>query len=247
MKLFFARLTSAPHLIRMDLLLLLLPLVLWSGLTLLRPYLITPHCLVPAGQTSLCHSENVLPVDRVALGLNSSDADRYSYYTQNFSGVLAFSAPVLWHGLWAVLGRTSPLMALTGLSIDLAIITEITLWNGAIGETVRIISQRPRPFVYADTASAGANPAHYISFYSGHTSFAAAASLGFVLFLLGRGAPGWLTAFSFIGFELLTFSTGIFRILAGRHFVTDVLAAAVAGSVIAFTIAWLHRDKSPEV
>ena len=242
----FARLTRTPRLIRNDLLLLVLPMMLWGALLVSRPYIIKPHCQVLPGQQSSCQAENVIKADRVALGLNSSEADGYSYFTQNLAGVLAFSTPVLWHSVQSVLGRVSLLSAMTAMTVDINIMLQTTLWNGALGEFTRGLTQRPRPFVYADPAAAGPNVAHYISFYSGHTSFTAAASFALFLFFLGRGAPQWLAGLSFVAFELLTFSTGIFRILAGRHFVTDVLAAAVAGSAIAFMIAWLHRDPSSE-
>jgi membrane-associated phospholipid phosphatase len=35
--------------------------------------------------------------------------------------------------------------------------------------------------------------------------------------------------------------TGIFRVTSGNHFPTDVLAGALAGSIVGYTIVCLHK------
>jgi membrane-associated phospholipid phosphatase len=37
----------------------------------------------------------------------------------------------------------------------------------------------------------------------------------------------------------------VFRILSGRHFLTDVLAGAVMGGAVAIAVALLHRPTRP--
>ena len=38
-------------------------------------------------------------------------------------------------------------------------------------------------------------------------------------------------------------TTGLFRILAGKHFPTDVLVGAVAGTAVGITVPLLHRRR----
>jgi membrane-associated phospholipid phosphatase len=65
-----------------------------------------------------------------------------------------------------------------------------------------------------------------------------------VLVLLGRGAPLWLLALTAFTGQALIFSTGLFRVLAGRHFVTDVIVGMLAGALVAFAVAYLHRPRA---
>jgi membrane-associated phospholipid phosphatase len=43
---------------------------------------------------------------------------------------------------------------------------------------------------------------------------------------------------------MTTFFTGFFRVWAGKHFITDVLTAVVAGVLVAGAVAWVHRPKN---
>jgi membrane-associated phospholipid phosphatase len=90
-------------------------------------------------------------------------------------------------------------------------------------------------------AHEGMNQAHYISFYSGHTSFSSAMNTAIFLILLAHRVPLWAMLLSFISMESLVFSTAYFRILAGRHFLTDVICGACAGALVAWTVVWYHR------
>src|SRR5262249_42708323 len=96
-------------------------------------------------------------------------------------------------------------------------------------------------FVYSNPALRGTDPSHYTSFYSGHTSFAALAGLSLFLILLARGAPTWLIAIAAMSWQGLTIATGYFRVMAGRHFLTDVIAAAWIGSAAALVVFLAHK------
>lgn len=211
----------------------ILPAVLWYGSTELRPQVIQPWCLKTP---SSCTAEAVPAVDRISLGMENSDADGYSYITQNLSGLVAGTAPFLWATGQAALLRVTPTAAVVTALSDLLTLVQIALWNGTATEISHLISQRPRPFVFSDPQGRGHIPHHYTSFYSGHTSFAAASTLGASLLLLYRGASTPLLVIYFLLSEVLILSTAYFRIMAGRHFLTDVLAGAIAGSLFAFLI-----------
>ncbi|HLD99754.1 MAG TPA: phosphatase PAP2 family protein [Bdellovibrionota bacterium] len=235
-----SRLLLPPKLTKKDIILTLLPALLWIGGIHARAHVINAKC---AGPVPNCAKETVLKIDQASLGLESSAADGYSYFTQNAAGLLAVSVPAVWNASLFMLGRATPATALAYAGTDLILFAQAFAWNGFIGETVRLISQRPRPFVYADPIGRGLDPAHYISYYSGHTSFTAAAVTILLLILLGRGATGpVLLVFAGLG-QSLILMTAMFRVLAGRHFVTDVVTAAVAGSLVSLVIALIHKPK----
>jgi undecaprenyl-diphosphatase len=180
-------------------------------------------------------------VDRISLGLESGPADGFSYATQNISGYLAIGGTVVWNAVTAAGGAVSPVAAAAAAGTDLVLLGQAASWNGVFNELCHGIARRPRPFVYSNPEWRGADPSHYTSFYSGHTSFAAVAGLSLVLMLLARGAPAWLIALSALSWQGLTLATGYFRVMAGRHFLTDVVAAAWIGSAFALIVFLAHK------
>jgi membrane-associated phospholipid phosphatase len=59
--------------------------------------------------------------------------------------------------------------------------------------------------------------------------------------LSSRGAPRWLVVAAAAGAYALMSLTGMYRVLAGRHFPTDVLIGALAGVAVATLVARRHR------
>ena len=240
--LFSNRLRNAPRLRYSDILWTVLPALLWLGLEQARPYVIKTHC---ATNPASCTAHSItLRIDRFALGQDSGKADEYSYLTQNISGGLAVLIPLGWHLGQVAIAGISPATALAELGTDIVLVLQTTFWNGTLTEGSHLISQRPRPFVYSDLAQFGPDPQNYTSFYSGHTSFAAAACGILFLILLGRRASRsvlWPTAM--VGAVLIVL-TGTFRVLAGRHFPTDVLAATLGGLGVALAVSWSHHTKT---
>jgi membrane-associated phospholipid phosphatase len=237
------RLREPSRLQRLDLWLTLIPALLWAlGPTLGRTQLIQLHCI---DKPQTCTPESVFWLDRALLGTKYSWAyswaDHYSYMTQNLSGALAVGIPALLHGSLAFAGKMTPIGAMTGIATDLIIWGQTVAWNGMFTETARLIAQRPRPFVYKAPAIEGADPAHYTSFFSGHTSFAAASTAALFLILLARRAPAPLLVLSALAIPSLTVSTAVFRVLAQRHFVTDVIAGGLCGILVALAIALAHK------
>ena len=238
----FSRLRHPPRLAKSDIAWLLLPALLWAASFKARSEVIHPRCLV---NPELCTPAHVFAPDRLSIGRESAQADGLSFLTQNASGYFALGIPVAWSTTLLALGSLTPAGWALAIATDTVILTQAALWNGLFTESVRLAVQRPRPFVYTDPLRFGGDPSHYTSFVSGHTSFAAAAGLTLVLTLLGRGAPLLLVASSGVLTTTLIFLTGLFRVLAGRHFMTDVLAGATSGALIALAVAWLHRRKVP--
>jgi membrane-associated phospholipid phosphatase len=237
-ELFWSRIRRPPRLRRIDIVITLVPALVWAAAFRARPAVIEPRC---ANDPQACAQETVFLPDQLALGLESGKADSVSFIAQDWSGYLALAIPAVW-----VLGRLaarglSPAAALASIGTDAVLLLQGALWNGTVNETIRLLVQRPRPFVYADPGRLGQDPAHYTSFYSGHTSFSAVAGTSLVLALVSRGAPAWLAAVAAAGASGLVFVTALTRVLAGRHFVTDVLMGALFGALIALAIGYLHR------
>ncbi len=223
------------------LLLTLVPAILWFAAVLIRPYIIHPRCM---DRPQNCTKESVLPIDRLSLGMEDWKADEYSYFTQNFSGTLAVLVPTGWTIGLLALGQIHSITALAFIGADLITVFQTAAWNGLFTEVSHLISQRPRPFVYQDPLQRGIDPAHYTSFYSGHTSFTAAVNMATFLILLSRNAPLLLVLLYAAMGESLIISTAYFRILAGRHFLTDVICGAIAGLFIAWIVS-RYRKKAP--
>lgn len=231
-------LRRSPQLQKRDFILFLLPFLLWAGGFYSRGSLIYPRCAIDPNS---CTKANIFLVDQLTLGMQNSRADQLSFVTQNWSGYIAAATPPIISTALVVAGKISPVNALILMAVDMVILLESVAWNGTVTEAARLIVQRPRPFVYNDPKGMGVNPAHYTSFFSGHTSFAAVTGLFLVFTLIGRGASRRWIVGSSIYASCMIILTGIFRVMAGRHFITDVLAAALAGSAVAFTIAKIHR------
>lgn len=239
MKEIWRLLRASSRLGRKNFLLILIPALVWVVGVHSRSTLLKTHC---AESTSQCAVEDLFSVDRFTVSFEDRRADHLSFVTQETAAWIAVSGPFLWH-LASVLTRSAlPAVAVVSAVEDAVFLLQAVVWNGAILEAVRVLVQRPRPFVYKDPAGLGANPAHYISFYSGHTSFVAVVTLALFWILLRRRAhPTWVIL-ALVASVLLTFLTGIFRVLAGRHFATDVIAAMLAGYAVATLVSRFHRN-----
>lgn len=124
---------------------------------------------------------------------------------------------------------------------DAVVISEATLLAGLVGQAIQFSVGRERPDTHYLGAHANQN-ARNTSFYSGHSTiaFALATSSGTVASLRQREeAPLiWVGSLALAGF------TSYLRIAADRHYLTDVLVGAAAGSMIGFVVPYFFH--SPE-
>ncbi len=217
--------------------LILAPALLWLAIVQSRSTLIHPSCIDPAHP---CKKQEVFFVDQLSIDFQNGTADAYSYLTQNLSITLAITLPLLWNLYRAYSGRNLILHRLREMWADFCVGLQAILWNGLFTEMAHTGFHRPRPFIYGDLATQGLDPAHYTSFYSGHTSVTAAANVIVLLLLISRQAPTWLILADLGITEGLIFCTGYFRILAGRHFLTDVICGGIAGTLAALLVFAVH-------
>ncbi len=209
---------------------LLLGLVLWSFLYFTRIYWYSPWCAV---NPTPCIADQVNSLDRIVFQFGNIQADFWSNVLQNFVGIAVFLVP------WFLFSKK--------IALEETLITgTITFWNLAWLEGFRALVQRPRPLVFHSVFGDGANIHQYTSFYSGHTSFVALASLSF-FYMMKRRYPS-LSSFTqkqiFLLYLVLSLLTGVLRVWGGRHYPTDTLAGLMMGSFITLYFQKKYIDTS---
>lgn len=188
--------------------------------------------------------QQVPPADRATVPCDPSDlnwldrhvAGRWSPRWARASDYLLLSlgvAPAL--ALWADEG-------LVNMVNDLVVIYQSTLIAASLSGLSSISSGRGRPYVYGTSApvETRASPDGALAFFSGHTSmaFALATSTFWTFQRTHRSGPvPWLALG--IGTAGAT-GVAVSRVMAGRHFPTDVMAGAVVGLGIGTLIPMMH-------
>jgi membrane-associated phospholipid phosphatase len=135
----------------------------------------------------------------------------------------------------------------TGRDIKTLLImyAEVFTLNYGLTEIAKSSLNRPRPYVYNPEVPMGTRTGSFSkkSFYSGHTSQTAAASFFFAKVItdyhptLRKGLKIGLWAFAIA----IPAANGTLRVLAGKHFPTDVMTGYVAGAATGWLIPQLHR------
>ncbi len=126
---------------------------------------------------------------------------------------------------------------------DAVVVGEATLSATAVATIMTLAAGRPRPFLYGDNAplsirnSADAG----LSFLSSHTSeaFALVASMYVVEKRLHPESTTRRRAVLGIGLGVASL-IGVSRVMAGYHFITDVVGGAVVGTSIGILISSVH-------
>jgi len=126
--------------------------------------------------------------------------------------------------------------------VPLGIMSESLALSGTTVSLVKLAVRRPRPFTYLDDPTADvqeelADVDATLSFPSGHTGMTATASFCAASLLVDEGMPAWPL---YGGAAALTTTVASFRVLAGRHFPTDVVAGAAIGTAIGLAVPSMH-------
>ena len=112
--------------------------------------------------------------------------------------------------------------------------------NGVLTELVKYAVRRPRPYTYDHREGIGDD----LSFFSGHSSFVAAA--GFTtarsIDISGAASPQ-LRAGLYGGATVLALATAALRVAAGKHYPSDVLVGLAVGASVGFLVPELHRSE----
>lgn len=157
------------------------------------------------------------------------------------STVLAYGlAPVLSTGLTAFAEYKDD--SLDNLPVDIMIIAEAASLSSLFSQIVKISVARQRPDVHFGPTTSPDKEKN-VSFYSGHTSlaFSIAVATGTVASMRGYELAPYIWG---AGLAVAA-TTGYLRMAADKHYFTDVLGGAVAGSAFGFAIPYLfHRPES---
>ncbi|MCA9718251.1 MAG: phosphatase PAP2 family protein [Myxococcales bacterium] len=163
----------------------------------------------------------------------------------------SMAAPLIYHGIEAGLRKDKPFGLRYGT--DVMIYAETLALNLLITEILKNAIGRPRPLVYVDPDAVDADVREKLleeqasadslkSFPSGHasTSFAAAVGGSMLLTLkLARRRPGALAAAWVLSLGAAS-TAGALRVVAGKHFTSDVIAGAILGSAIGVVVPLAH-------
>ncbi len=182
-----------------------------------------------------CFSGDVLPIDRWTAGRR---LDSVSFASDIALASLVASVP-LFDLLDVRLSRGGWFEWLE----DLLVIGQTVMINLAINQVTKIGMRRPRPRVYDVPAGDPllAEPDNFLSFYSGHSStiFSAGVALGMTYWFRHpestvRALPMAIAVGAGLGVASM-------RVIAGKHFLSDVFVGALLGSVTGVLVPWVHR------
>lgn len=127
---------------------------------------------------------------------------------------------------------------------DLVIVAEAMAATGIVNQITRHAYLRPRPYMYQndpDDERLHGHSEDWHSYFSGHTATAFASTTSFAMIQSIRrpGAPAnaWIWG---VGMSACT-TMGALRVLAGDHFVSDVVTGAAVGAGFGILIPWLHE------
>jgi membrane-associated phospholipid phosphatase len=197
-----------------------------------------PEPLPPGAPAKVCDARALNPLDRWAAELSVNAAGPVS------DALLAtsLSLPLAFSGLDLASDRRSS--AAERLGKDTLVIAQTYAATFLVTNVVKVAVRRLRPYNYNPSFIAQrVQGDSRLSFPSGHTSmaFAGAATLAVLLDQRFPGEP-WAVATAVGGFTLAA-STAAARVLAGRHFPTDVLVGAALGTTLGFLVPSLHAGR----
>ena len=207
---------------RVDFPVLATELVIAWGWTL-GPQLAPPYCAPQCDRTDLTF------IDRFAAGWYSKSWVRVADIAVASQLVLAGGVLLFDEGLWPALN-------------DAVIVAQAVAGSLMLSVLTNTATRRPRPHVYGDDSPLEDRMSGQaaLSFFSGHTAstFAAAVS---AFETLRRRHPGRAANYVVLGVGLgVGALVGSARVIAGQHFLTDVIVGAIVGTSLGLLVPALH-------
>ncbi len=193
----------------------------------------------PAPNRNSFHPDGLFPWDAWVAGNYSSDAARASDMLS-----LAALTPIMLFGSYSLVDRID----VDEFAVTLLVLGEAALLNSAVNLWVRSFGLHPRPYVLGEKAprSLRERPEANGSFYSGHASaaFMTAVFTGYVHQARFPDSPWnkWIWAG---GLGTAT-AISTLRVVAGKHYPSDVLVGAAVGSFFGFYLPYLHLPRKPQ-
>ncbi len=181
----------------------------------------------------------LLPWDKPFAGTYSRTAD---YWSDAF---LFLSMPLpLVIGALTCYNQQAELVDLGRLSVMFG---EALILQSGLNLMIRSLQIWPRPYIYRSEKRKNSSGEAYGSLYSGHVSAAFTAAV-FTTYAFDKLYPQSDKIF-WVGFGSFSLASAVAvtRVAAGKHFPTDVLAGALAGSLVSFGIIQLHEWNNSKV
>ncbi len=166
-----------------------------------------------------------------------SAADNYSRGARTASDVLVMSSYVLPFTLLAFEETRGDVGTLV------LMLLETVSMNEALTGLTKAAVQRARPYTYNENLSGELRTEddNAFSFFSGHTSHAAALSFFTARVISAYTDRQWVRMAAWSGAVLLPATTGYLRYRAGKHFPTDIVVGYAVGATVGWLVPYLHR------
>ena len=177
---------------------------------------------------------DINPLDRWAIGF-------YSPTLSSISGGLSAAELLVpaAANLWDI---SRDRQAWYGALMDVVMYEEAIALSSSFSSYFKVLKVHSTPLTYSDDVPMNVrrDPVNVSSFFSGHSTaaFTTAVFSGYTFQAKHPGSP--LVPWVWGGSLAAATSVGAMRVLAGKHFPSDVLAGAVVGSAAGFLVPWLH-------
>lgn len=198
----------------------------WTALSRSEPTFVKKSCP--------CDSDSINAIDRRTVHEESSAAAAQS----NTAVAVLAPLPFLLNA-WDTSQSNSDW---SNFGADSAVMIEAYLFSGVLNQSFKIGTQRPRPLTYDKPAG---DPRldvtdNYLSFYSAHTSGVFSAGMAYASTYARHHPQSYLKYVAYGAVTLAGTYVGTLRVLAGKHFPTDVAAGALLGSAVGLAWPALH-------
>lgn len=122
---------------------------------------------------------------------------------------------------------------------DAAVFVNAVTWAAAADQWLKVAVHRSRPVLYTSAApEAAGTHENRVSFPSGHAELAFAAATAYAVMAHRQHLPH-ATRNAVLLYAGATI-VGVLRVVAAKHFPSDIVGGAVLGSGVAWTVATLH-------
>ena len=137
----------------------------------------------------------------------------------------------------------------TGL-VDAIMYSETVALTLALTNIVKMAVRRPRPLAYVAAEENKGDPNYSnsstdssLSFFSGHASMTGAIGATATYLAFARSPGTWRPWVTLTLATTVSTLVSVYRVRAGKHFPTDVLAGTFAGAGIGIVVPHLHRTE----
>jgi len=137
----------------------------------------------------------------------------------------------------------------TGM-VDAIMYSETVALTLALTNIVKMAVRRPRPLAYVaaeehkgDPNYSNASTDSSLSFFSGHASMTGAIGATATYLAFARSPGTWRPWVTLTLATTVSTLVSVYRVRAGKHFPTDVLAGTFAGAGIGIVVPHLHRTE----